>query len=203
MKITEPKTQNGRMTQSGFTLMEIVVATAIFATVVASTLALFNTVLRINREVQAIRLVAQTSRNFTEVLSREIRNGRIDYSATAGSCPIKYSSSQNQALAITTYSGEKLCFRFESGDNSLYLDRTTSTGTSTEAVNPTNMIVDPDSFRFMVRPTVSPTATNNGIQPMVTILAEFVVNKGTANEKIIPYQSTISTDVYDLPNQNN
>ncbi len=181
--------------------MEIVVATAIFATVVASILALFNYVLRINRQVQATRLVAQASRNFTEVLSREIRNGRIDYVSTT--CPnIDYSSLKNTSLAMISYTGERLCFYFDADTNSLKLRRQTSGASTEETINPPNMTINPDTFRFLVRPTKDPFTAKQGIQPMVTILAEFEVFKGTMNQKIVPYQSTISTDVYDIPNNN-
>jgi len=191
-----------RKNQTGFTLMEIVVATAIFATVVASILALFNYVLRINRQVQATRLVAQASRNFTEVLSREIRNGRIDYQASA-SCPnIDYSSVKNNSLAMISYTGERLCFYFDGNTNSLKLRRQASGSSTEETINPPNMTINPETFRFLVRPSKDPFTGKQGIQPMVTILAEFEVFKGTMNQKIVPYQSTISTDVYDLPNSN-
>ncbi len=183
--------------------MEIVVATAIFATVVASILALFNYVLRINRQVQATRLVAQASRNFTEVLSREIRNGRIDYQASA-TCPdVQYSNVKNRSLAMISYTGERLCFYFDTETNSLKLRRQASGASTEETINPPNMTINPDTFRFYVRPTIDPLPSGGqGIQPMVTILAEFEVFKGTFNQKIVPYQSTISTDVYDLPNIN-
>lgn len=191
-----------RKNQTGFTLMEIVVATAIFATVVASILALFNYVLRINRQVQSTRLVAQASRNFTEVLSREIRNGRIDYQADA-TCPgVTYSDLRNQSLAMISYTGERLCFYFDSETSSLKLRRQTSGRSTEETINPPNMTINSDTFRFWVRPGKDPLTANQGIQPMVTILAEFEVFKGTLNQKIVPYQSTISTDVYDLPNIN-
>ncbi len=190
-----------RKNQSGFTLMEIVVATAIFATVVASILALFNYVLRINRQVQATRLVAQASRNFTEVLSREIRNGRIDYTSTT--CPnIDYTSLKNTSLAMISYTGERLCFYFDADTNSLKLRRQTSGASTEETINPPNMTINPDTFKFLVRPGKDPLTAKQGIQPMVTILAEFEVFKGTINQKIVPYQSTISTDVYDIPNNN-
>ena len=84
--------------------MEIIVATVIFAIVVTAVLALFNYVLRINSRVQATRQVSQGARTFTEILSREIRNGRISYNTT-GSCnpAASYSSTTNRQLSLTTY----------------------------------------------------------------------------------------------------
>ena len=97
---------------SGFTLMEIIVATTVFVIVVTSVLVLFNFVLRINRQVQATRQASQGSRNFTEILSREIRNGKIDY--TSSECnSATYADAQNYTLGIVSYSGDKLCFTLD------------------------------------------------------------------------------------------
>lgn len=185
--------------QSGFTLVEVIVATAIFAVVISSILVLFNSVIRINREVQAKRQVAQAARNFTEVLSREIRNGKIDYLASAPCAATNYSSASNQSLAIITYSGERLCFYLNTSQKTLILRRETSTVRTEESINPQNLTIDPTTFRFIVRPTTNPLSSNKGVQPMVTILANFKVYEGLRDEASIPYQTTISTDVYDIP----
>ena len=184
---------------SGFTLMEIIVATTVFVIVVTSVLVLFNFVLRINRQVQATRQASQGSRNFTEILSREIRNGKIDY--TSSECnSATYADAQNYTLGIVSYSGDKLCFTLDKASGILYLRREIGTEVITESVNPENFTINPDTFNFIVRPSTDPFGgSNQGIQPMVTIVAEFEVYKGGPYETIIPYQTTISTDVYDIP----
>lgn len=192
--------------QSGFTLMEIIVATAIFVTVVSSVLVLFDYVLKINRRVQGVRQVAQGSRNFTEILAREIRNGRVDYSNVAGNCDVaNYSKLDNQSLAITTFNGEQVCLYLDPQEpGKLKVERRNLSGAvTTESINPPNFTINPASFRFIVRPTTYPDplvpGSNKGVQPMVTIVAEFRVMAGTVDEQVIPYQTTISSDVYDIP----
>lgn len=69
---------------SGFTLMEIVVATTIFAIAVTSLLSLFNYVLKINRRSQALAQASEGMRNFIEFLAKEIQNGQIDYDIAGG-----------------------------------------------------------------------------------------------------------------------
>ena len=185
--------------QQGFTLMEIIVATFIFVIVVSSVLVLFNAVLRINRAVQATRQVAQGSRNFTEILSREIRNGKIDYASSVCDSAT-YSDPQNTRLGIESYNGDKLCFYLDSETGLLYLRRETGSQVITESINPPNFTIDPATFNFIVRPSTNPFDTPNlGVQPMVTIVAKFEAYKGGQDETIIPYQTTISTDVYDIP----
>lgn len=190
---------------SGFTLVEIIVATAIFVTVMTAVLALFNYVLQINRRVQAVRQVAQGSRTFTEILSREIRNGRIDYTQTSGNCNVEnYNDFVNQSLAMIAADGTSSCIYLSidgTGRGLLNVERRTLGGQLTnEVINPPNFSIDPTTFRFMIRPTTNPySAPEPGVQPMVTILAQFVIYPGQRDEQIIPYQTTISTDVYDIP----
>lgn len=188
--------------EQGFTLVEIIVATAIFITTVAAVLVLFNFVLRINREVQVTRQATQGVRNFTEILAREIRNGRIYYGNSGVDCnPLNYSFKQNQTLALITPEGEELCLSLRGTD--LNIQKTTPSGSIEEVINPTGLTVEPDSFYFVVRPQTDPESRLGGypgIQPMVTILAKFNFTQG--NESItIPYQTSISTDVYDIPNK--
>ncbi|QQS22786.1 type II secretion system protein [bacterium] len=124
--------------QFGFTLVEIIVATGIFAMVISAVLVLFNYVLRINREVQAKRQVSQAARNFTEVLSREIRNGRVDYNGSGNCAASNYANNANQSLAIITYTGDRLCFYFKTDTKELMLRRDTSSTSTEESINPQN-----------------------------------------------------------------
>jgi len=70
---------------AGFTLMEIMVATVIFAIVAVSLMSLFNYVLKINRRGEVLRQASQDSLNFVEFLVKEIRNGQVDYYVNNGS----------------------------------------------------------------------------------------------------------------------
>src|SRR6185437_4211109 len=110
--------------QSGFTLMEIVVATTIFAIAMIGLLSLFNYVLKINRRSQALTQASQGMRNFVEFLVKEVQNGQIDYDVVGGqtyssgvgpcnppgttgaavgsSAPSTYSSQENKLGIINT-----------------------------------------------------------------------------------------------------
>lgn len=193
---------SGSNSQNGFTLVEIIVSTAIFILVVASLLTLFNYTLQINRRVQSLREVVQGTRTFTETITREVRNGRIDYSSWTNECQAKnYEQAINQSLAILTRTGDKLCFYIDT-DGTFYLKKQTPTGVYTEAVfDSTRFKINPQNFRFYVRPITDPnpsSGSNPGIQPFVTIVAQFELN-GFSNipPSVINYQTTISTDVYD------
>ncbi len=76
---------------------------------------------------------------------------------------------------------------------------------SLSQVNPKNLAIDPTSFRFYVRPLTSPyeaTAlpSKPGIQPFVTMVMKLSVQISPLEPIVtLPYQTTVSTDVYDIP----
>lgn len=200
---------NYKNNQSGFTLVEVIVATAIFITVVVAMLGLFDYTLKVNRRVQALREVAQGTRTFVEALTREIRNGRIDYEAGswAVECDAEnYSEATaagyHKSLALISRSGDKLCFYFDNG--ALTLKKLTTNGEITATVfGSTRFKVVPDTFRFFVYPITDPNDNSSGypaIQPYVTVVSQFELNvNDPTGPARINYQTTISTDVYDIP----
>jgi prepilin-type N-terminal cleavage/methylation domain-containing protein len=193
--------------QTGFTLIEIIVATAIFVIVVSSMLSLLNYTLKLNRRVDSLRQVSQGARTFTEGLIRDIRNGQIDYSVTDGSQPCfvgNYASSNNQSLGIINSLGERSCYYLSGGN--LMVTKKTANGTITEQVNPTNITIANATFHFFIRPTTNPKPTlppYPGVQPLVTIVGEFRSQLSSADSvTTLPYQTTISIDSYDIPHAN-
>lgn len=195
------KNINRKLVPNGFTLIEIIVSTAIFVTVVSSMLGIFNYTLQINRRVQALREVVQGTRTFAETVTREIRNGRIDYSSWTSECNASnYESIDNKTLSILTKSGDKLCFYFE-GDQ-MYLKKQSPSGSIVAPVlNSERFGINKNTFSFIVKPTTNPnpdTPPYPLIQPFVTIVAQFTLNDGANASTTIDYQTTISTDVYDV-----
>lgn len=191
---------------AGFTLIEVLVSTAIFVTVVSAMLAMFNYTLQINRRVQALREVVQGTRTFAETITREIRNGRIDYSSWTNECKAEnYQDKKNQTLAIVSKSGEKLCFYFD-GNGQMFLKKRTAAGDVTAPIfNSEKFSILQPTFSFIVMPKTNPdertdpeTGGYPSIQPFVTIAGEFSLNDGKTTPTTIQYQTTISTDVYDI-----
>lgn len=184
--------------EAGFTLMEIVVATAIFVTSVVLVLSMLNYTLKINRRVQSLRQVAQGTRNFTENITKEIRNGKVDYQNPPDSNCVSTYTADTTSLGLINLAGDHVCF-YLSGDQ-LYLSKNTGSGLITESINPANFSIDPNNFHIYVHPIQDPNQVNTGVQPLVTITAIFIVQLGAADPPItIPYQTTISIDAYDIP----
>ena len=212
-------TPQSKTTQSGFTLIEVIVSTAIFVLVVAAMLTLFDYTLKVNRRVQALREVAQGTRTFAETLTREIRNGRIDYDAGtwAVECDAENytedsATAFHKSLALISRAGDKLCFYFDTNgtpavdtDDSFKLKKQTPNGTITATVFQSSRFrVVPSTFRFIVVPETDPKVDGGsgypGLQPYVTIIAQFEMNiNDITGPTKLNYQTTISTDVYDIP----
>jgi prepilin-type N-terminal cleavage/methylation domain-containing protein len=224
-----------RNTSAGFTLIEIIVSTAIFVIVVGALLSLFNYSLKINRRTEALRQASQGMRNLVEFLTKEIRNGQIDYGIIGGSSvsPVWQGNGlnpcsnpsptvgadtykpQDNRLAIFTEDGLEECIYYGKLDNSwvgsqvfnnnsgginLALQKTGIS--SIQSLNPPNFRVD--YLAFFIRPTRDPytpdpvTHAYVKIQPSVTLDIKFAVQLPTGEYQNIYYQTTISSNKYDI-----
>ncbi len=237
---------------AGFTLMEIMVATVIFAIVAVALLSLFNYVLKINRRGEALRQATQDSRDFVEFLVKEVRNGQIDYYVDSGN--VKYGprinndspqapcrpplppgstvsvgdspiyNTKSNWLGIINTDNVKECFYYAKADGVIYVDTigsipshfdSTNNGGSTLAMekdnitaiqklNPPNARID--NLMFIVRPQKDPYTKPAGgsvpkIQPTVVIIIKFMVLLPTGEQVSMYYQTAVSENKYDIPNQ--
>jgi prepilin-type N-terminal cleavage/methylation domain-containing protein len=210
--------------QSGFTLMEIMVSTVIFAIVAVALLSLFNFVLKINRKSEALRQTSQGMRDMVEYIVKEVRNGQIDYgfvdpggtTASSPPCPgtslssAGYSSTENRLALLNTdnveeclyygnssgsYIGANI-FSSSTGGSTLVLAKT---GLTAQVLNPANFTID--QLMFLVRPLNDPYSPGNTkFQPMVTIIIQATTKLPTGEKTTIYYQTSISTSKYDIPN---
>jgi len=242
-----PRSYPRQSAVKGFTLMEIVVATTIFAIVFSSLLAMFNYVLKINRRSEALRQASQGARDFVEFLVKEIRNGKVDYYISNGSVytsgvgtspcqpvggsagsnianpttPSTYSLQDNKLGIINTDSVQE-CFYYgnDSSPTPGYVGTNTFSAPSghkynllmqkagiagVQVLNPPNMRID--NLMFVIRPICDPyTASCRDyvpglpkIQPTITILIKFVAQLPTGEQFPIYYQTSVSSDKYDIP----
>lgn len=233
---------------AGFTLVEILVATTLFAFTVAALTSLFSYVLRINRKAEALRQATQAERDLVETIAKEVRNGQIDYGVASGSsvetyngpsgaCPLPPAwgalgaglnpgdslvgkdnirssySADDTRLGTVDKQGNRYCFYLASdtagtpvvGSHAGYLTEVQNNGTP-QPINPPNETIN--YLAFYVRPLCDPYVTackdygNTApkIQPFVTIIMEVTTHLPTGENVVIPYQTSVSTDNYDVPN---
>ncbi|MCL5774789.1 MAG: hypothetical protein M1333_01090 [Patescibacteria group bacterium] len=239
---------------AGFTLMEIVVSTTIFAFVSVAMMAMFNYTLKINRRSEALRQATQGMRNFVEYLVKEIRNGEIDYgivngntiasgvwpanycgfgvtppitsqqctaNPSDGTCFSSLYPARSNKLAFINNDGERKCIFyggngspttpqndgvFSAAGGTMVQELASSLG-SRQVLNPPNFTVD--SLMFIVRPTCDPMAKcidyNNSYpktQPSLVMMIRFTTLLPTGEKVTINYQTGVSINKYNYPNQN-
>jgi prepilin-type N-terminal cleavage/methylation domain-containing protein len=81
------------MTQRGFTLIEITIATALLATGMLTAVSSYTAISKLQQKGQAVRTVQQSSRYMLDQIERDVRNA-----ATVAPCP-------DQACAVPAASG--------------------------------------------------------------------------------------------------
>ncbi len=160
----QPTTYN-LQPQKGFTLIEAVVATSVFAFVISSILGVYVATLQLDRKTRAQRAVAQNGRFIMEFLAKEVRNGTISYasfpgSAVAGTGDL-YLENQSSLVEHLSLSGTNLVLN----------KNASNTNMNSNSVKVTKLA-------FYVSPSHDPftSAKTYNEQPHVTVVLELTSN---------------------------
>lgn len=229
---------NRQFTQKGFTLMEIVVATTIFAVVATAMMSLFNYTLKINRRTEAIRQATQGMRTFVEGMVKQIRNGQIYYGVThsspqtmatdnssvcgPGSVANSYYLDKENRIRILDTDGVDTCVYLAdaaqnyvgtgvySGSN-LVIEKLVKNVYVKQTLNPPNFYID--NLAFIIRPVCDPYNNCNNaapnvyasnlpprIQPEASVFMKIRVKLPTGEQVQLYYQTSVSSNKYDIPN---
>ncbi|OJI07844.1 hypothetical protein BK004_00135 [bacterium CG10_46_32] len=179
---------------AGFTLVEIVVAIAIFVSAITAVSAIFTYSNRSQRTTLAISETQGDARFALEVIAQQIRRGSIDYADAQYGGSI--SSNPQDVLVLRDVLDNQVWFRrTTSGDRGIV--EMSEDGLLWVDLTPPTVSVD--VLRFYISPSTDPflasPATNQ--QPLVTIT---MVSSSTAvgTETIIPtyLQTTVSSRQY-------
>ncbi len=214
-----PPTTNYKLqTSLGFTLIEIVVATALFALVISSILGIYLSVLRLNTRTRAERAVADNARFITDFFSKEVRNGHIDYTAYNSSCGQGcipsggldlYLVNQNNesehiyvwddttGQQIASYSGVSVC---STDSCSLKITKTVGlTNLGPSSMNSQSVRVT--NVQFLIYPPHDPyrstgVAATENVQPHITLVLELTATQNSRDQVKLDTQSTYSELYY-------
>lgn len=167
-----------RKNSAGFTLMEIVVATTIFAVVATAMMSLLNYTLKINRRTETFRQATQGMRTFVEGFVKQIRDGRIYYGVDgsteagdiSGVCPAgdlndRYYSSKENKIRLINTEGEDMCIYLADnagnyvGSNNfsgskVVVEKNSSGVNLKQVLNPENFIIE--NMALFIRPVCDP-----------------------------------------------
>lgn len=177
--------------EKGFTLIEAVVSTAVFSMVIVSILGVYSSVLRLDRRTRTERAVQGNARFLLEYFSKDIRNGRIDYSKYPGG----NASNTSNSLWISNQANEDEFF-FLSGTD-LKLQKTVSGSLSTTNLNSSDVKVTKASF--LLSPSQDPLtiAKISNQQPSVTIILELTSSTyGGGEGSKVNIQTTLTSRNY-------
>jgi prepilin-type N-terminal cleavage/methylation domain-containing protein len=175
-----------RNSRNGFTLIEAVVATAVFATILSAIIGVYLSAIQIDRKTRSQRAVVQNARYISEFLAREVRNGTIDYSGTNG-C---YNTTTT--LCVVNQAGEIESIALN-GTDLVLTKNSASTNLNSASVKVTKWIfyTSPDG-----NPFVSSRTYNE--QPRVTVMMELTSNYGAnpVDNIKINLETTVGVRVY-------
>ena len=193
------KKKSAKEMQQGFTLIEALVATFLFAIVMASVTDVYLSTVKVNRRTDTIRTASESARFIVESMTKEIRNGQIDYFTAISPCS-NVPASPAYSLAILSSENDRICFfvgnnngQLSSSGTSLWLVKN---NLSPVKVNGTGVNIN--GLKFYVAPTYNPYNTGSNISPRVTIAGSVQVTSGGQDNVVIPIQTTISIPVYDI-----
>ena len=180
--------------QKGFTLIEALVATSLFAVVVSSVMGVYLYTLKINRRTDVIRLAAENARFISEFLTKEIRNGQILYSGSAPS-PCNTFAASGTTLAIVNIDGDTECF-YSSGTNLMVAKNAGGSLLAPVQLNDSKIKIN--NLKFFVAPNCNPYTAGARTEPQVTITAQVQSNPNPIDNITIPLQTTVSIPKYDI-----
>jgi prepilin-type N-terminal cleavage/methylation domain-containing protein len=190
----------------GFTLIEILVSTAIFAIVLSALTAAFVYISQLQRRTNAIRAANDNVRYVSDFLSKEIRNGSLlpVSSPSLGPCS-DYLATKVQSynwLQIVNVNGDQECFYLGtagSGNNpgslslngpELWIVKQPAGTASALAAQSLNLSAAQITNLTFTVENYNPT--NPSLQPFVTIQGTVVSNKDPQDVVSVPFETSIT-----------
>ena len=205
--------RNIHQKQKGFTIIEALIATFLFSVTMSSIIGVYLSTIKLHRRANAIRTVTENVRYISESLSKEIRNGNIDWNepkpasadTACGRTPVV---NPDYRLAIVNVEGDRICYYL--GDS---FGLRSSTGeylwmikNELAPVQLTTSSVKVKHFRVYVYPLTNPycndppdcSSIGSTKQPHVVLTALIESNIDPNNIFSLPLETTINIPVYDF-----
>ena len=177
------------MNAKGFTLIEAIVATSVFAVAATSIVGVYASIQRLNRQSSALQALEQNVRFVGGELTKIIEAGKIDYASyAAGTVAQPFTTD----LYLRDHNQTQLRI-FKSGDF-LALEKA-GVGTA----NLTGREIKVLNFRLYIWPATNPFPEGPATpkeQPTVTIYVDLQSNLGGENPSLMTFQTTIATREY-------
>lgn len=185
-------------TRKGFTIIELVLATAIFVTAAVALGGIFVYANKTQRYAGASVRRDSDARFAFEAMAREVRRGTIDYPGYATEYGGAIPAGGISDLRLINPQGQLLLFQRALVGGKGVVQMSSDGVTWTNLTSSTK--VDVVALKFYVAPATDPfgppSPTPPNIQPYVVMTASFRSQETDATAPVITFSTTISSRVY-------
>ena len=152
--------------RQGFTLIEAIVSTAVFAFLISSVLGVYMATLQLDKKSKAFRVTTQNARFISEYINKEVTNGSVNYGGTNNTSTLSLINQNNETETIQL-----------SGDN-LTLSKIINSSSVSTNLNSDQVKIT--KAAFLLNPASNPftPAKNVNIQPSITVILELTSDIG-------------------------
>jgi prepilin-type N-terminal cleavage/methylation domain-containing protein len=179
---------------SGFTIIEMLIAMAIFVTAITSVSAIFTFTNKTQRVTKATQKTQADARFAMEVMAQQVRRGSIDYNATPYGDTI--ASNPQDVLVLRDSSDNEIWFQ-RRDFSGRFVVAMSEDGSTWVDLTPPDISVD--ILKFYLSPSTDPFSSNPSTnnQPQVTIVMR-TSNTSTEGQGLFPIfmQTTVSSRQY-------
>lgn len=188
------KTYNLKLTagSGGFTLIEAMISTAVFALAMVSIMGIYGSMQRLNQRSAAVQAITQNARFVHEDLTKLVANGSVDYARyTSGTI------AQPSATELLVLDREGTQVRVYQSGNSLNIQKGPPGSTNISTLTGSDVVVL--DFKVFITPATNPFPTGAGTpkeQPTVGIFLDLQANTSARDQVHQSFQTSIATRQY-------
>lgn len=188
-------TRGNRNLKAGFTIIETVVALGVFAIAVVEITATFYAVLRLDEKSRAVRLVEQNARFISEFITREVRNGVLNYSTAPGAYSAGAIPATGSDLRLINSAGEHILIN-PSGTSLRLTKYGIGAGGSDVSTNLSGDKVQISNLIFFITPSQDPSVSHLHPRVTFTFTVTSNTNSRTLDQSSMKIQGTATTRDY-------
>lgn len=183
--------------KKGFTLVEMMVAMAIFVTFTTVLIASYTDIVRSQREANEYRVMYVEARRVFETVVQELRDGMVDYAHYSEGTLV---GPQEEIFMVSKDAMSKAHLKYDKTDKVVKLARWKNLIWS-DPVN-LNSDVKVTNFRIYVSPVIDPYDQEyveydlNQFHPKVTVYAQFERQLASGKTYNMDLQTTVSSRIY-------
>ncbi|MBU1118573.1 prepilin-type N-terminal cleavage/methylation domain-containing protein [Patescibacteria group bacterium] len=168
--------------ERGFTFAEMLVTISIFSIVIVAIVGIFISVLTVQRKVAGQRKLQQNIRFAVEEMVRDIRSGKIDYTAQQKAAPPFTAATE---LHVITQDGNNVTYSLSGGQ--LLMDAEELTGTDVQ-INTLKFYITPDSSPYLGGTADSQSRVTIYVDSESTVLKQ---------KSAMTFQTTVTSRIYE------